>query len=414
MLPNDRAFTSPTLEIRSEWTVLFAILAVVGGAAFLLGISGDGALRAWQAYLVNYVFWTGLAFGAVLFSAVLNMSYARWGRPVKRLAEAFGAFLPVSFGLFWVIFFGRAELFSWVRQPIQAKQVWLNVPFFFARNGAALLLLTVLSLALVYYSVRADRQWLAQADPTSSAPGKKPWEQSWRIQKILSPVVGFVYAFALSLLAFDLIMSLDPNWYSTLFGAYYFMANFYMGIAAIYLVTLLSLNSPGLREYVHDRQLHDLGKLTLAFSVFTGYLFYAQFNTIWYGNLPDETRYVILRLNLPPWQPLAWVILFMIFVIPFSVLLNRRIKLKRSPMIVLTTVILTGMWLERFMLVAPSIWSFDFLPIGLLEMLITAGFFGLVALCVLLFLKRVPLIPVSDPLLQEAIASGEIRGRLMP
>ncbi len=135
------------------------------------------------------------------------------------------------------------------------------------------------------------------------------------------------------------------------------MGSFFVAIVAIYLVSLLFLNSPVLQEHIHARQLHDLGKLTLAFCVFTGYLFYAQFNTIWYGNLPEETRYVILRVKLSPWEPLAWVILFMILIIPFFVLLSRKVKLKRGPMIGLTLLILVGMWLERFILVAPSTWN---------------------------------------------------------
>ncbi len=398
------------------WPVLFLVLAIAGAGAFVYGVLGDRAARAWQVYLVNYVFWTGLCFGAVLFSAVLNMSYARWGRPVKRLAEAFGAFLPAAFLLFWVLFFGREILFPWVRQPVPEKQVWLNVPFFFARNGAALLILTVLSLALVYYSVQGDRRWLARtrAPAHPERVEEQPWALSWRRQKIISPILGIAYAFILSLAAFDLIMALDPEWYSTLFGGYYFMACFFTGIVGVYLLTLILLKSPGLCRHVHARQLHDLGKLTLAFSIFTGYLFYAQFNTIWYGNLPDESRYVILRVKTTPWEPLAWAVLFMILIIPFIVLLNRKVKIKRAPMIALTVVILAGMWLERFILVAPSLCHQNSIPIGPLEILITAGLFGLTALCVTLFLRRVPVLPVSDPIFREEISSGGDEERLKP
>jgi hypothetical protein len=414
MLPGEKAPASLTLEIGTAWTAIFALLAVIGAVAFLYGISGDLALRSWQVYLANYVFWAGLSFGAVLFAAVLNMTDARWGRPVKRLAEAFGAYLPVSFVLFWVVYFGRTVIFHWVREPVPEKQAWLNVPFFFAREGVALFFLTILSLALVYYSVRGDREWMARTEQQSAGSENEPWKSSWRFQKILSPIIGIAYAFILSLLAFDLIMSLDPHWYSTLFGGYYFMGSFFVAIVAIYLVSLLFLDSPVLREHIHARQLHDLGKLTLAFCVFTGYLFYAQFNTIWYGNLPEETRYVILRVKLSPWEPLAWVILFMILIIPFFVLLSRRVKLKRGPMIGLTILILVGMWLERFILVAPSIWKREWIPLGPLEVLITAGFFGLMGLCFTLFLRRFPVIPVSDPLFREALASGEDEEKLKP
>jgi hypothetical protein len=204
-------------------------------------------------------------------------------------------------------------------------------------------------------------------------------------------------------------MSLDPHWYSTLFGGYYFIGSFYCGIVVLYLLALASMDSRSFGAYISPRQLHDLGKLVFAFSLFTGYLFYTQFLVIWYGNLPEETKYVILRVKLSPWEPLAWLSLFMIFLIPFVVLLSRRIKLRRVPMILLSVMILAGMWLERFILVVPSVWKQGNIPIGLLEVLITAGFVGLVALCLTLFLRRVPIVPISDPLFRQLIAEKEER-----
>jgi hypothetical protein len=151
----------------------------------------------------------------------------------------------------------------------------------------------------------------------------------------------------------------------------------------------------------------------MAFCIFTGYLFYAQFLTIWYGNLPEETRYVILRVKLPPWEPLAWTILIMIFVGPFFIFLSRRIKISRVPVIVISIVIITGMWLERFILVAPSLSTHaDHIPIGITEVLVTAGFLGLVGLSVTTFLQGVPLLPISDPLFRKM--QEEKKERLEP
>ena len=398
-----------TLRISRVWTVFFALLSLAGVIAFLLGISGPHSQRAWQAYLINYVFWTGLSFGAVLFVAVLNMADATWGRPLKRLAEGLGAFLPVSFLLFWVLYPGRQEIFPWVRQPIPEKQVWLNAGFMFARNGAGLFLLTALSLALIYYSVKGDKE-MAHGLGGSVAVGQVGGSNEgpcWRIQRVLSPIIGIVYAFVLSLLAFDLIMSLDPHWYSTLFGAYYFMSSFYTALAALYLISPISLKAPALREFIHAHHLHDLGKLVFAFCIFTGYLFYVQFLVIWYGNLPEETRYIILRVRFTPWEPVAWIILATILVIPFVVLLSRKIKMKPVAMMMISGIILVGMWLERFILVAPSTWKGKELPLGLMEVLITAGFFGIMALSLIIFLGRVPLLPISDPLFRKSIEPHE-------
>jgi hypothetical protein len=385
--------------------ILFAALALVGGAAFLLGIGGPQSLRVWQAYLVNYVFWTGLSFGAVLFVAVLNMTDARWGRSLKRLAEGLGAFLPASFFLFWVLYLGREEIFPWVSEPVPEKAGWLNVGFLFARDGAGLFLLILLSMALIFYSVKADREFLNRPAGGADPAGGK----AWRAQRVLSPVFGILYALILSLLAFDLIMSLDPHWYSTLFGAYYFMSSFYAALAALVLVSHLFRKTHGLQEYIHPHHLHDLGKLLFAFCLFTGYLFYVQFLVIWYGNLPEETKYIILRVRFSPWEPLGWTILGMILILPFLVLLRRKLKMNPAVMIPVSLVVLGGMWLERFILVAPSLWKEKSLPLGLLEILITAGFLGIMALSLAIFLQRAPLLPVSDPFFREAMQPHEER-----
>jgi hypothetical protein len=393
-----------------SWFIVSAFLALIGAAAFLIGASGAKAIRAWQVYVVNYVYWTGLAFGAVLFSAVLNLSKAVWGRPIKRLAEAFAGFLPVSYALFWVLWPGKTHIFSWIHDPIPEKQAFLNIPSLFLREGAGLLVLTVLSLTLVYFSVAADIRWLKDGRPAVRTT--YPWTGFFRAQWLFSPALPAAYAFILSLFAVDILMSLQPEWYSTLFPGYYFIAAFYSAIVALYLFVLLFSKRLGISGYVYPRQLHDLGKLTFGFCIFTGYLFYAQFLVIWYGNLPEETRYVILRTRLLPWAPLAWAVLLMVFVLPFLALLSRSIKVRRGPMVLITGMVLVGLWMERFLLVVPSLWKETTIPIGVMEILISLGFLGLVSLSVAIFLSRIPILPVSDPLFHRFLSEGE--GTLKP
>ena len=397
------------LSISRAWVIIFSGSALAGLIAFLWGVTGPTALRAWQAYLINFVYWTGLSFGAVLFVAVLNMTNAVWGRPLKRLAEALGTFLPASFILFWVLYLGKDEIFPWIKGPISEKQSWLNPGFLFARDGVALFLLTAFSLTLIYYSVKGDKQavGLATGAPGGFSPQEPQEDFCWRAQRALSPVIGILYAFVLSLLAFDLIMTLDPHWYSTLFGAYYFMGSFYLALAALYFLSFLGRTAFGLKEIIHPHHLHDLGKLVFAFCIFTGYLFYVQFLVIWYGNLPEETRYVILRVKLTPWEPLAWIVLATTFIIPFLLLLRRKIKMAPLPMMIVSGIILAGMWVERFLLIAPSIWEGEGIPLGFLEVLITGGFVGIMGLGMILFLGRVPLIPISDPLFRKALEPHE-------
>ena len=409
----ERPRPGSSLPFSRSWIMFFSLLVLAGLIAFLWGVTGPAALRAWQAYLINFVYWTGLSFGAVLFVAVLNMTNAVWGRPLKRLAESLGTFLPASFLLFWVLYFGKEEIFPWVRDPHPEKQFWLNPGFLFARDGLSLFLLSALSLALIYYSVKGDKQALTLSPgPSGDVSSPEPREEFyWKAQRVLSPLIGILYALVLSLLGFDLIMALDPHWYSTLFGAYYFMGSFYIALAALYFLSFLGRKAFGLREIIHPHHLHDLGKLVFAFCIFTGYLFYVQFLVIWYGNLPEETRYVILRVKLTPWEPVAWAVLALIFGIPFLVLLRRRIKTAPLPMMILSGVILAGMWGERFLLIAPSIWEGKGIPLGFLEVLITAGFGGIMGLGIILFLGRAPLLPLSDPLFQKAIEPHEEKER---
>jgi hypothetical protein len=383
--------------------LLFAGLFLLGAAVFVVFQGGAQAQRAWQAYLINFVFFTGLSFGAVLFVAVLNMTNAVWGRPLKRLAESLGAFVPASFLLFWVLYFGKENLFPWIAHPVHGKEAWLDVSFLLARNGLALLALGGTAAALLYQSLRGEGAFSGAADPASSSEKEDP---RWRKQVVLSPVFGVLYALALSLLAFDLIMSLDPHWFSTLFGAYYFIGCFYTALAAILFLAALGRKPLGLEEFILPKHFHDLGKLLLAFCLVTGDFFYSQFLVIWYANLPEETRYVILRVRDSRWEPVAWAVLICSFAIPFLVLLSSKIKRIPAAMIALTSLLLAGMWLERFLLVAPSLWKEESFPFGFVEIAVTAGFLGAFALCVIFFLKKFPLLPFSDPLFRRGLKGG--------
>ena len=258
---------------------LISILCIIAGTVtFVAGILGPNPLQAWQAYYVNFLYWTGLSFGALLFVAILNITDAQWGRPLKRFGEAFGVFLPVGFLLFCVLWFGRMELFPWIRSPIASRQIWLNAPFFFARNAAGILLFSLIALAMVRFSLRADRQWRRRpAGILADNGANNPWDLCWRKQRFLSPLLGIVYAFVLSLMAFDLVMSLDPHWYSSLLGGYFFIGSFYSGLAALCLLALIAMSTDALKGLLTPRHFHDMGKLMLAFCLFTGYLFYTQF-----------------------------------------------------------------------------------------------------------------------------------------
>ena len=383
-----------------SWAMVSLLLAFIGGAAFWIGVSGSQAERAWQVFLVNYLFWSGLAFGSILISAALVITKARWGRPLKRLAEAPVAFLPLSFLLFWVLYLGRDKLFPWIHESPSPKEAWLNTGFLFARDGVSIFLLTAVSLALVYYSVRGEREIYSQGIEAWKGT-KNRGEENLHKQSILSPLLAILYALILSLIGFDLVMSLSPHWHSTLFGMYFFTGGFYSSLAGLMVLSVISVKTLKMEPFIQKKQFHDLGKLLLGFCLVTGDFFFSQFLVIWYGNLPEETRFVITRVNSAPWKPLAWTVLVVCFALPFVVLMGRKAKMRPGLMLILGGFILIGMWLERFLLVAPSLWPGKELPLGLTEILISLGFLGLMGLSLLWFFNRFPLLPISDPLFQE-------------
>ena len=146
-----------------NWGTLKAVslvLFLIGAAAFAYQLFAGDAKRAWSAYLTNYVYWTGLAFGTFLLSPVLVLTNATWGRPVKRLSESVVFFLPFTFILLWPLFLGRGSAFWWVLHPEAQKAPWLNTPFFFAREGIGLLALALTAALIAYHSVKSDMEYM--------------------------------------------------------------------------------------------------------------------------------------------------------------------------------------------------------------------------------------------------------------
>jgi Ni/Fe-hydrogenase subunit HybB-like protein len=387
--------------IKPSLLLFFAFLALSGAAVFVSGIFGPQSQRIWQVYLINYVFWTGLAAGCVLFSAILSITHAHWGRPLKRLAEAPGFFLPVSLVLFAVLYPGRNEIFPWIANPVPEKAAWLNVSFLFLRDGVGLFALTAAALGLIAISVGRERR------TTAFHPSKTPRQEEGREEGkavAAAQIYALLYTFILSLLAFDLVMSLSPEWFSSLFGAYYFVGSFFGGLALLMILAVLARRKQEMRQIIMADHLHNLGKLMLGFTLVTGDFFFTQFLVIWYGNLPEETHFVIQRTQLHPWSAVAWTVLAFAFVVPFLVLLNRNIKTRFLPMLILSSVILCGLWLDKFLLIAPSLWSGEGLPLGLAEAMITLGFLGIMALCILFFLNRFYRLPYGDHLFHYGLA----------
>jgi hypothetical protein len=376
---------------------VFAGLAGVGLAGFLAGFFGDEPIRAWQALLINFLLWSAVAQGAVLFSAVTRVVKARWSEPLNGLSEAFAGFFPLSLLMFVFLFAGRDHLFPWLHQDLHGKEAWLNLPFLFTRDGLGLLSLYVCGTAVLRYDLKlrlaADpplsglRRLVTGRTPTTPAEAAQARSRLVR----WSGVYCFLYALVLSLIGFDLVMAMDPHWWSTLFGAYHFVKAFYLGLGGLIILAALLHIGRGRSSRLSDRHFHDLGKLFFAFCLLWADFFYVQLNVIWYGNIPEETHYVILRTVLPPWNRLAWTVFIMCFIVPFVVLLNRRVKSMPRFMLGLCLFITVGLWLEHLLLLGPAlIQHASEVPLGVSDGLVFLGFLGLMGLAVAFTLNRFP------------------------
>jgi len=377
--------------------LIFSLFVLIGLGGFLFQLAGKHPERAWQAYLINFLLWSAIAQGGLLFSMVTHITKARWSRPLQNIAESFAAFFPISFGLFLVLFLGKDHIFPWLHEELHGKEVWLNLPFLFWRDFLGLLILYGLGLTYIYNALRLR---MDRMEPHGKMDGflHHLWSRSEydpeRCRKrmsIISVLYIIAYALVLSLIAFDLIMSMDPHWISTLFGAYSFVKAFYIGLGSLIILAAALRLSQGERSGLNSSHFHDLGKLFFAFCLAWADFFYCQFIVIWYANISEETSYIIKRTMMSPWNSLAWTVFIVSFVIPFFILLNREIKTKPKFMIALCSVVLLGIWLEHLLLLGPALSPHvSALPLSPADGLITLGFFGLMALSLIFFLRLFP------------------------
>jgi len=389
--------TSTEKSNKSPVGWIFVVLIIIGLAAFITGIMSPHPEKAWQTYLINFLLWSAMAQGAVLFSAVMHMTRARWSGPLSALSESFAAFFPLSLVLFLLLFLGRSHIFPWLHEDLHGKEVWLNIPFLFTRDCIGLLVLYAIGFAYLYNALQL------RSDPNQLQGGfrkfiYKGWVRNNRshvqVKKKMTIWAGlYILAFTLvlSLIGYDLVMSMDPHWVSTLFGGYTFVKAFYVGLGALIILAALTRIKKGKASGLEPSHFHDIGKLFFAFCLLWADFFYVQLPVIWYGNIPEETHYVIERTIMIPWSTLAWTIFVICFIIPFVILLNKKVKSRPVFMVILCSAIIIGFWFEHLLLLAPALsHEVTTLSVSLSDGLISLGFLGLMVLAVSFSLKRFP------------------------
>ena len=368
--------TASTAQPPQGSQAVLVALAVAGAAAFVYGIMQPQPTRAWGMYLVNLLFWSSLAITGPALAGMMQLTEARWSPSVKRIALTTAGFLPISFVLFLILFAGRSVLYPWVTTPVPVKAAWLNVPFMSLRIG--------LGVALLYWvALRFSRAVFDEQ--TGAADSAEARNRRNRLATAL--LVLFVVV--LSLWGFDLVMSLDPRWFSGLLGGYYVVSTLYTGFGLVAFLTIRA-NARGLTS-VSPSAIQDVTKLTFAMCVMWMYFFFSQYLVIWYGNVPVETKFFLRRFFNDPWRTMAFVIFIVGWLVPFGYLLKRltgRPPTAHKPLVVILFMGWAAIFLERILLVFPAISPEDVFPFGLMEILITAGFFALFALGRNRFLSR--------------------------
>lgn len=369
------------------------ILITIGVIALInaLFLEHDNGSRFWSNFHLNTVYSILISLAGMVFLAIHSLGTSGWQTAIQRIPEAMTSFLPVGATFMLIIILGMIfdwnHLFHWVHPEgdklLEAKQVYLNIPFFTIR--------TFIYLGGWILLSRWWRRVSHQQDLDDNL-------NHFRKTNIIAGIFIVFFAVTSSMSAWDWLMSLDPHWFSTLYGWYVFSGLLVSGMAVIILLTML-LKKTGYMPHVNKEHLHDLGKYVFAFSVLWMYLWFSQYMLIWYGNIPEETVYFVERLK--GFNTLFFVNLFVNFAFPFLVLMTRNSK--RTPIILVFTsvVLLAGHWIDFYLMVMPGTLGPE-AKIGFIEVGMTLGFMGIFLLVVLNALTKANLIPVKHPYLKES------------
>jgi hypothetical protein len=376
--------------------MICGVLAVVGigGSLLYAGAAEGGTEYLLETYLVSFAFFLSISLGAMFFVLLQHCTRAGWSVVVRRVAEAVAGNMWVMAVLAIPVVLGMDHLYHWTdtaaaaHDPILAGKVgFLNPSFFLVRLVAYFVIWSLMARFLHRTSVAQD----ASGDPALTL----------RLERLSAP--GMVlFALSLNFAAFDLLMSLDAHWFSTIFGVYYFAASVVVFMAMMPKI-LYAMQMRGiLKNAVTVEHYHDFGKLLFAFIVFWAYIAFSQYMLIWYGNLPEETQWFLKR-QTGGWAVVSLLLIFGHFLVPFLLLVSRAIK--RRPLLLALTggYVAVMCWIDIYWLVVPE-FSPGVARFGLLDILCFLGINGVYSAAIVLRLGRHSVVAEKDPRLEESLA----------
>jgi hypothetical protein len=368
--------------------------AIAGGIGSLLLVAGlfVNSEQFFRSYLWAYVFCIGVASGSLAWLMLQYLTGGAWGVVIRRPAEAAARTLPLLAVLFIPVLLGIPKLYEWSHHGVKLhphKAQYLNVPFFVGRTAVYFAGWILLSFLLNKWSAREDR------DGGMIPHGK--------LATISAPGLIF-WSFTITFMAIDWLLSINPHWFSTIFGLLVLAGQGLSSMAfLIALMVGLSARAP-MNAVLTHRHLHDLGKFLLALTMVWAYFSYSQFLIIWAGNLPEEIPWYLTRLR-NGWQYVAVLLVVGHFALPFALLLSRDIKRNFRLLRGIAIFIMCMRLVDLYWVVAPDFRKGGF-GISWMDFVAPVGLFGIWLAYFFLQLEKRPLMPVNEPHLVEALEHG--------
>ena len=349
--------------------------------------------RPYAALYVAAFFFMMISLGVLAFYGIQYAAQAGWSPVLFRVMEAITYYLlPGALFVLAIGLWADDHIFIWMDPEvvahdklIQGKSGWLNKTWFAIRG-----LIFISGWSLYRYFSRKFSLAQDLADINDNSYFKKNFR--------ISAAFLVFYIYTESVMSWDWIMSVDPHWFSTLFGWYVFASMFVSGITVIALITIY-LKAKGLMDFVNDSHLHDLAKFMFGISVFWTYLWFSQFMLIWYANIPEEVTYFVTRIE--DYKIPFFGMLILNFIFPFLVLINSDYKRQPWFIVMAGVVILFGHYIDVFNMIMPATVG-DRWFIGLSEISAVALFLGLFLLIVFYALSKAPLLPKGNPFIKES------------
>jgi hypothetical protein len=364
-----------------------ALVACLAGAPF----SPD---RFFPAWLLGFVFWTGVGFGCFAFLMMHHLTGGRWGFPIRRLLEAGTRTFPIMLLFFVPIAVGLRHLYPWARPEADAdallrhKAAYLNVPFFLGRTVLYFAAMSAIAFFLNRWSLRQDRT----AEPALTG----------KLQRLSGPGL-VVWGLTIHWASIDWVMSLEPQWYSTMFGFIFMAAMALSGIAVITALAILLTPYEPFGDLLGPLTFKDLGNFLLLATIFYAYVAFGQFLIIWMGNLKEEVPWYVHRFRGGWAGPILAVVAFHFFV-PFFLLLFRWTKRRRGPLFAVVLMLVMARLVDLFWVTHPP--SSQELSVHWMDFLAPLGMGGVWMAAFLVQLGRSPLLPLHDPRFE---AAGTVR-----